>query len=281
MKLLLNGKALPTFLLSQFFGVLGEKSFFLPASGFYLFENIKRGKDLNALLPLCFNLGFNWAFLKEGRNFSSFQLMAFDMDSTLISVECIDELADCAGKKKEVSQITERAMRGEMDYASSLKERLKCLEGLDSKVLSHVYEERVFLQEGVENLLKVIHQHKMRSIILSGGFTYFTERLRIEEGFDFATSNKLEIVGGKLTGRVVGEIVDSAKKRFYLEKYLEENQIAQENAIAVGDGANDLPMLQFAGLSVAFHSKESIRYQTDVAINFGGMDLLPQFLSFA
>lgn len=280
MKFLLEGAALPTFLLDNFknaFGVLDLK----PAPPkMCVFENIKRNAEVDALLPLAFNEKLNWAFLPDSVKFADFELFAFDMDSTLISVECIDELADCAGKKAEVAMITERAMAGEIDYAQSLKERLKCLEGLDARVLSEVYEKRVKPQPGVVELLEKIHANKAHSVILSGGFTYFTERLRIEYGFDFATSNILEVAGGRLTGKVKGEIVDSEKKRFYLEQYALQNNIAYDKIIAVGDGANDWAMMQSAGLSVAFHGKESLRYKTDIAINVGGHDLLLQFFEF-
>lgn len=281
MKFVLEGAALPTFLLDNFknaFGEGGDFSVRFSAPKTCVFENIQRNKKIDALLPLAFNEKLNWAFLPNSVKFSDFALFAFDMDSTLITVECIDELADCAGKKAEVAMITERAMAGEIDYAQSLKERLKCLAGLDARVLSEVYEKRVKVQAGVVELMGKIHQHQSRSVILSGGFTYFTERLRIEYGFDFATSNILEVSGGRLTGKVKGEIVDSQKKRFYLEQYAAQNNIPHEKIVAVGDGANDWAMMQSAGLSVAFHGKETLRYKTDIAINFGGHDVLFDFL---
>lgn len=278
MKFVLEGSALPTFLLDNFKNVFGASHCRLCPPQMCVFENIHRNEKVDALLPLAFNEKLNWAFLPDDAQFSDFKLFAFDMDSTLITVECIDELADCAGKKEEVAMITARAMAGEMDYAQSLKERLKCLEGLDARVLSEVYENRVKAQPGVVELLEKIHQNNSHSVILSGGFTYFTERLRIEYGFDFATSNILEVSGGRLTGRVKGEIVDSKKKRFYLENYALQHHIPLDKCVAVGDGANDWAMMQAAGLSVAFHGKESLRYKTDVAINAGGHHLLVAFL---
>ena len=196
------------------------------------------------------------------------------MDSTLITIECIDELADFAGRKVEVSAVTEAAMRGEIDYRESLRRRLALLEGLDARVLARVFGERLLLSPGARELLEAAQNAGLRTAILSGGFTYFTERLRIELGFDFATSNELEISGGKLTGRVVGDIVDAAAKAHHLARLTDELGLHKDQVIACGDGANDLLMMEQAGLSVAFRAKPATRARADVAINFGGLDSL-------
>ena len=163
-------------------------------------------------------------------------------------------------------------MRGEIDYKESLKRRLALLEGLDARVLAKVYEERVQLSPGARELLAAAQQAGLRTAILSGGFTYFTERLRIELGFDFATSNELEISGGKLSGRVAGEIVDAQTKAERLNLLRNELGLKPEQVIAIGDGANDIPMLESVGLSIAYRAKPATREHADIALNFSGLD---------
>jgi len=233
-----------------------------------------RTAEFDALIPLIEAEKLDWAFVEAGRKLSDFGLICFDMDSTLITIECIDELADFAGKKAEVSAVTEAAMRGEIDYRESLRRRLALLAGLDARVLARVFGERLLLSPGARELLEASQNAGLRTAILSGGFTYFTERLRIELGFDFATSNELEISGGKLTGRVVGDIVDAAAKAHHITRLTDELGLTKEQVIACGDGANDLLMMAQAGLSVAYRAKPATRAKADVAINFGGLDSL-------
>ena len=194
------------------------------------------------------------------------------MDSTLITIECIDELADFAGKKAEVAAVTAAAMQGDIDYPESLRRRLALLAGLDARMLARVYGERLLLSPGARELLAAAQAAGLRTAIISGGFTYFTERLRIELGFDFATSNELEISGGKITGRVVGDIVDAKAKAGHLARIKRESGIPTEQVIAVGDGANDVLMMAEAGLSVAYHAKPATRAKADVALRFSGLD---------
>jgi phosphoserine phosphatase len=233
-----------------------------------------RTPAFDELIPLIEAEKLDWAFVPAGKKLSNFGLICFDMDSTLITIECIDELADFAGKKAEVSEVTEAAMRGEIDYRESLRRRLALMAGLDARVLARVYGERLLLSDGARELLEACQNAGLRTAILSGGFTYFTERLRIELGLDFATSNELEIVGGKLSGRVVGDIVDASAKAHHLLRLRDELGLSKEQVIACGDGANDLMMMAQAGLSVAFRAKPATRAKADVAINFGGLDSL-------
>jgi phosphoserine phosphatase len=223
------------------------------------------------------NEKLDWAIVPSGRTLNDFKLVVFDMDSTLINIECIDELADFAGRKAEVSAITEAAMRGEMDYRDSLKKRVSVLAGLNARVLARVFSERLLLNPGARELLDALQNANIHTALLSGGFTYFTERLRIELGLDFATSNELEIVGGKLTGRVVGDIVDAQAKADTLRSLTREFGLAQDDVMAVGDGANDLLMMAAAGTSVAYHAKPATQAKAAHAINYGGLDGILNF----
>jgi len=199
-----------------------------------------------------------------------------DMDSTLITIECIDEIADMQGLKKQVSEITEAAMRGELDFAESLKRRVALLEGLDAAALERVYDERLQLSPGAENLLQAVQAAGMKTLLVSGGFTYFTERLKVRLGLDYTNANQLEILDGKLTGKVIGPIVDAEEKQRTLERVCKELGISPSQAIVMGDGANDLKMMGISGMSVAFRAKPVVRGQANVALNFVGLDgILP------
>lgn len=278
MNLIIQGGALPTFLLERLVTATAATRIEPRPPQVTCLHAANRTPAFDALIPLLEAEKLDWAFMPSGRSLQDYGLIAFDMDSTLITIECIDELADFAGKKAEVSAVTEAAMRGEIDYRESLRRRLALLAGLDARVLARVYGERLLLSDGARELLAAAQAAGLRTAILSGGFTYFTERLRIELGFDFATSNELEISGGKLTGRVVGDIVDAAAKAHHLARLRDELGLRQEQVIAVGDGANDLLMMAEAGLSVAFHAKPATRAKAKVAINFGGLDSLLNLL---
>lgn len=274
MKLVLQGAALPTFLLENITRATGAERVEPRPPQSTHFHGARRTNEFEQLLPLIEAEKLDWAFVASDTKLSDFGLICFDMDSTLITIECIDELADFAGKKAEVSAVTEAAMRGEIDYRESLRRRLALMAGLDARVLARVFGERLLLSPGARELLDACQQAGLRTAILSGGFTYFTERLRIELGFDFATSNELEISGGKLTGRVVGDIIDANAKAQHLARLRDELGLRKEQVIAVGDGANDLLMMAEAGLSVAYHAKPATRAKADISINFGGLDSL-------
>lgn len=274
MNLIIQGGALPTFLLERIVTATGATTVEPRPPQVVCLKNATRSADFDALIPLIEAEKLDWAFFPAGKKLSDYGLICFDMDSTLITIECIDELADFAGKKAEVSAVTEAAMRGEIDYRESLRRRLALLAGLDARVLARVFGERLLLSPGARELLEAAQNAGLRTAILSGGFTYFTERLRIELGFDFATSNELEISGGKLTGRVVGDIVDASAKAHHTARLTDDLGLKKEQVIAIGDGANDLLMMAEAGLSIAYHAKPATRARADIAINFGGLDTL-------
>jgi len=215
---------------------------------------------------------------------ADFALVAFDMDSTLIAIECVDEIADVAGKKAEVAAITEAAMRGEIaDYKESLRRRVALLEGVPASALQRVYDERLRFNPGAERLVAACKAAGLKTLLVSGGFTFFTDRVRDRLGFDFTRSNVLEIANGALTGRMVdqswGDICDGAEKRKMLLETCAALAISPAQSIAVGDGANDLPMMGAAGLSVAYHAKPRVREAATVAIDAGGLDRLLEILT--
>ena len=208
-----------------------------------------------------------------------FKLIAFDMDSTLINIECVDEIAAAAGKKDQVAAITEAAMRGEIaDYKESLRQRVALLKGIPVQHLEEVYTQRLQLNPGATELVAACKAAGLKVLLVSGGFTFFTDRVRERLDVDFARSNVLELSGGKLTGRMVdqpwGDICDGAEKRKMLLETCAWLGITPKKAIVMGDGANDLPMMGEAGLSVAYHAKAKVREQAMVAINEGGLDRL-------
>lgn len=210
---------------------------------------------------------------------TDFKLIAFDMDSTLINIECVDEIADAVGRKAEVSAITEAAMRGDMaDYKESLRQRVALLKGVTLAQIDQIYTERLQLNPGATELVTACKQAGLKVLLVSGGFTVFADRLRDRLGMDYVRANVLEVAGNTLTGRMVdqpwGDICDGEEKRRMLLQTCAKLGITPDQAIAMGDGANDLPMMGVAGLSVAYQAKPAVRQLANVSIESGGLDRL-------
>jgi phosphoserine phosphatase len=222
--------------------------------------------------PLCEARRIDHAWMDGDRRFADLKLLAMDMDSTLITIECIDELGDLAGRKAEIAAVTAQAMRGEIEFRESLRRRVKALAGLPESSLLRIYEERLKLTPGAEVLLSKCRQHGVQVLLVSGGFTFFTERLKERLGLQHTTSNVLEVKGGKLTGALVGEIVDADAKAAKFREVLTGLKASRDQSVAIGDGANDLKMMAEAGLSVAFRAKPVVRAEASCALNWTGLD---------
>ena len=241
-------------------------------------------KDLadmqSKLMHLSADMAFDFSLQKDNMYRRMRRLICFDMDSTLIQTECIDELAERAGVGDKVREITERAMRGEIDFRESFKERVALLKGLDVSVMKDIAE-KLPITEGVERLMAVLKRYGYKIAILSGGFTYFGEYLQRKFGIDYMYANELEVDdNGKLTGKYLGDIVDGKRKAELLKRIDQVEKVNLAQTIAVGDGANDLPMISEAGLGIAFHAKPRVVANAKQSINTIGLDGVLYFLGF-
>lgn len=225
-----------------------------------------------AIADYCRTQQLDCAFVADEINLDRIRLVVMDMDSTLISIECIDEIADMYGLKPQVAEITESAMRGEIEFAESLRRRVALLKGLDESALQRVYDERLKLNPGAEFMLDELKKHGIRILLVSGGFTFFTDRLKARLGLDYAYSNTLEIVDEYLTGNVLGNILDAQGKANSLNHIREELGLIRDQVIAVGDGANDLKMMAAAGAGIAYHAKPVVQTQATYALNYTGLE---------
>jgi phosphoserine phosphatase len=232
-----------------------------------------------SLLDLSKRLEIDIAFQEDNIYRRSRRLVCFDMDSTLIQAEVIDELAKYAGVGEQVSRITESAMRGEIDFKESFRKRMSLLNGLSEDVLKDIAP-KLPLTEGAERLFTTLRKYGFKTAILSGGFTYFGEYLQKKLGIDYVYANQLEIVDGKLTGKHLGEIVDGAKKAQLLKAIAEKENIHLQQVVAVGDGSNDLPMINIAGLGIAFHAKPMVKASAQHAISSSGLDAILYLMGF-
>ena len=264
----------------------GDLKALAKASGASAIERISatafRLRDANAspdIAVICEPAKLDYALIPEERKLADFKLLVMDMDSTLITIETIDELADMVGLKPQVATITEQAMRGEIEYNESLQRRVALLKGLDESALKRVYDERLKLSSGAEVLLAAAKKHGIKTLLVSGGFTHVTELLKLRLGLDHTFSNTLAVANGKLTGEIIGRIVNADAKRDELLRVRSSLGIKREQIIGMGDGANDLKFMAECGVSVAYHAKPIVRGQTTHALNFVGLDGVVNFFN--
>jgi phosphoserine phosphatase len=241
------------------------------------FHYLESSSDID-LTDLRQQLGCDVNVLKNNFDGGQVRLLVTDMDSTLISIECIDEIADMLGIKAEVSAITEAAMRGELDFESSLTKRVALLKGLHVDELQRVYDERLRLNPGAEKLISYLQESGIKLALVSGGFTFFTDKLKDKLGLDYTLANTLGIEGEFLTGKVDGVIIGAQSKADLLNKLSKEFMLEPHQVIAMGDGANDLLMMEEAGVSVAYHAKPTVQAQTNIQLNVSGLDAVVDLL---
>ncbi len=215
---------------------------------------------------------FDINLLPDGFDAHTVKLLVTDMDSTLINIECIDEIADFINVKPQVSEITEAAMRGEIDFETSLRRRIALLTGLQEDALEHVYNQRLRPNPGAEKMIAGLKSRGIKTALVSGGFTYFTEKLKTRLGLDYTLANTLEFKDGKLTGEIHGRIIGAAAKAELLLEKCKELGIKPSQAVAMGDGANDLMMMKEAGLSIAYHAKPKVQQEAHSALNHCGLE---------
>jgi phosphoserine phosphatase len=245
------------------------------AQAFRLVQPLHR----DSVAAFCARVGFDFGFVPRDQRLDRVRLVAMDMDSTLITIECVDELADICGIKTQVAAITAAAMRGEIDFRESLTRRVALLAGLDVSALQRVYDERLQLAPGAERMLAGFKRAGAKTLLASGGFTFFTDRLKARLGLDHAVANTLETVAGKLTGRIAGDIVDGRAKAEAFAQLGREIAGADGLLAAIGDGANDLPMLGRASVSIAYRAKPLLRAQAAYAIDRCGLDAVLNLFS--
>ncbi|WP_020184033.1 phosphoserine phosphatase SerB [Methylotenera sp. 1P/1] len=278
MRLVVQGRAISLSHLTHIHRIIGGHTQFIQVGEFAYYLPIQQ-QDTAEVARFCAEQLLDCAVVPDQQRLNQFGLCVMDMDSTLISIECIDEIADMMGIKPQIAEITEAAMRGELDFAASLKKRVALLKGLPESALHRVIEERLQLNPGAQAWITACKAHRISTMVVSGGFTFFANHVKQLLGLDYAVSNTLEIVDGKLTGNILGDIVDAQRKADELVKLRDQLGLKPEQTIAIGDGANDLKMMAAAAIGIAYHAKPVVQQQATYALNHTGLDGVINLLS--
>lgn len=271
MRLVIQGDVITLAHLQHIHGLLGVNTQFVQIAEYAYYLSVNT-EEVGAVMAFCAEQKLDCALVPDTQRLSKFGLCVMDMDSTLICIECIDEIADMIGIKPQIAEITEAAMRGELDFAASLRKRVSLLKGLPESALYRVIEERLKPNPGAQEWIAACKAHNIKTMVVSGGFTQFANHVKDLLGLDYAVSNALEIVDGKLTGHILGDIVDANRKAQELLGLRDRLGLKPEQTIAIGDGANDLKMMAVAGIGIAYHAKPVVQAQATYALNFSGLD---------
>lgn len=278
MRLVVQGPVISMAHLTHIHGLVGGYTQFMQIAQHAYYLPVAEG-SYDDVKAFCAAEQIDCALVADSHRLSKFGLCVMDMDSTLISIECIDEIADMMNIKPQVAEITEAAMRGELDFSTSLQRRVALLEGLPETALQRVIDERLQFNPGVQSWIETCRTHNIKTMVVSGGFTFFADYVKQTLGLDYAVSNVLEIRDGKLTGRVQGAIVDAQRKADELIKLRDQLGLSAAQVIAIGDGANDLKMMNVAEVGVAYHAKPVVQQQARYALNVVGLDGVANLLT--
>lgn len=278
MRLVVQGPAISMAHLSHIHGLVGGHTQFMQVAQHAYYLPVAEG-DYIGVKTFCASQQIDCALVLDAHRLQKMGLCVMDMDSTLIAIECIDEIADMMGLKPQVAEITEAAMRGELDFSASLRKRVALLKGLPQTALQSVIDERLAFNPGTQDWINTCKKHGIKTMVVSGGFTFFADHVKKTLGLDYAVSNTLEIVDGKLTGQIVGDIVDAQRKADELIKLRDQLGLAAAQTIAIGDGANDLKMMAVAAVGVAYHAKPVVQEQAMYALNVVGLDGVANLLT--
>lgn len=278
MRLVVQGPAITMAHLSHLHGLVGGHTQFMQVGEHAYYLPVPEA-DYLEVKAFCASQQIDCTLVQDTHRLQHMGLCVMDMDSTLISIECIDEIADMMNLKPQVAEITEAAMRGELDFSASLRKRVALLKGLPATALQRVIDERLRFNPGAQAWINTCKQHGIKTMVVSGGFTFFANHVQQTLGLDYAVSNTLEIIDGKLTGQVLGEIVDAQRKADELTKLRDQLGLSAAQTIAIGDGANDLKMMAVAAVGVAYHAKPVVQQQAMYALNVVGLDGVASLLS--
>lgn len=278
MRLVVQGRAISMAHLTHIHGLIGGSTQFMQVAeyAYYLPTN---ETNIEAVRDFCAAQQIDCALVPDAQRLDRFGLAVMDMDSTLISIECIDEIADMMNIKPQIAEITEAAMRGELDFAASLRKRVSLLKGLPESALQRVIDERLQLNPGAREWISACKENNIKTMVVSGGFTLFAKHVQGLLGLDYAVANTLEIIDGKLTGQVLGDIVDAERKAQELTQLRDQLGLSANQTIAIGDGANDLKMMAAATVGVAYHAKPVVQAQATYALNVMGLDGIRNLLT--